>query len=682
MSVVEASLAQLRAELDAGRTSSVRLVAEYLERIAAYSHHGQQLNAVPVLDPGAFAAARAADERRARGEVLSVLDGIPYTVKDSYRVAGLPVSAGSPAFEDVIAGEDAFSVARLRAAGAVCLGMTTMPPMANGGMQRGLHGRAESPYNPAYLTSAWASGSSNGSGTATGASLAAFGLGEETWSSGRAPANNNSLCAYTPSWGVISMRGNWPLVPTMDVVVPHTRSMADLLAVLDVLVADDPQPRGDFWRVQQAVQLPPSSEHRPDSYAALAQRPTQLGAVRIGVPRRFLGKPESDGTEPVETRASVIALFEDLADRLRAAGAQVIECDLPALSAYEGEHAFLGEGGGFQGGLEDLGYLPAGYLRTELTDLAAAVLDDFLRSNAAAGGTGPARLADADPDLVFPTPHGQIEDEYGEDFGMGDYVDLARRRTFDLPGEVEGIGEGLRGLDRARRELFDGWLAREGLDALAFPTSADIAPAEADQEPAAHAIAWRNGTWVANGNLLWRHLGIPTVTVPMGLAGDIGMPFGVTLAGPGGGDVELLRLACAVESAAQGRVAPRSVPALPDGVCALSAPVASATQSGATAPRAGLGLSMSAEPGADGTVTVTVSGALPEGSTVEALVASVDGVPAEVDADGDGRFVARAVVPAEQRFHSQWRPRYGHLAVVLVATGTGDVGDWALHGGC
>ncbi|MCQ3823109.1 hypothetical protein JEG40_12180, partial [Streptococcus agalactiae] len=81
-------------------------------------------------------------------------------------------------------------------------------------------------------------------------SFAAFGLAEETWSSGRGPASNNGLCAYTPSRGVISVRGNWPLTPTMDVVVPYARTMADLLEVLDVVVADDPDPRGDLWRLQ------------------------------------------------------------------------------------------------------------------------------------------------------------------------------------------------------------------------------------------------------------------------------------------------------------------------------------------------------------------------------------------------------------------------------------------------
>src|SRR6478752_8923102 len=224
------------------------------------SVYDPSLNAVVVTNPAARADAAASDARRAAGTVLGRLDGIPYTAKDSYLARGLTAAAGSPAFEHLVAQRDCFVVERLRAAGAVLIGLTNMPPMANGGMQRGVYGRAESPYNADYLTSCFGSGSSNGSGTATGASFAAFGLGEETWSSGRAPATNNALCAYTPSRGVISVRGNWPLVPTMDVVVPHTRTMADMFEVLDVIVADDPNTRGDFWRSQPWIALPRPSE--------------------------------------------------------------------------------------------------------------------------------------------------------------------------------------------------------------------------------------------------------------------------------------------------------------------------------------------------------------------------------------------------------------------------------------
>ncbi|MET3923632.1 Asp-tRNA(Asn)/Glu-tRNA(Gln) amidotransferase A subunit family amidase [Arthrobacter sp. UYEF20] len=280
--VVEATIAELRAALESSRVTSQELVRLYLDRIAAYDRTGICLNALVVMNPDALSEARASDQRRARGAVSGPLDGIPYTAKDSFQIRGLTVAAGSPAFEHLVARRDAFTIERLRAAGAVLIGLTNMPPMANGGMQRGVYGRAESPYNADCLTAAFGSGSSNGSGTATAASFAAFGLGEETWSSGRAPASNNALCAYTPSRGIISVRGNWPLVPTMDVVVPHTRTMADLLEVLDVVVADDTEARGDFWRVQPWIEIPAASSVRPDSYRTLALTgPSHLGMVGL-----------------------------------------------------------------------------------------------------------------------------------------------------------------------------------------------------------------------------------------------------------------------------------------------------------------------------------------------------------------------------------------------------------------
>ena len=213
--VTEVSIAELRAALEAGRTTAVELVEAYLARIDAYdgADTTTQLNAVVVRNPDALKEAEASDARRARGEPLSPLDGIPYTAKDSYLVKGLTAASGSPAFKDLVAQRDAFTVERLRAAGAICLGKTNMPPMANGGMQRGVYGRAESPYNANYLTAPFASGSSNGAGTATAASFSAFGLAEETWSSGRGPASNNGLCAYTPSRGDL---GAWQLAADPD----------------------------------------------------------------------------------------------------------------------------------------------------------------------------------------------------------------------------------------------------------------------------------------------------------------------------------------------------------------------------------------------------------------------------------------------------------------------------------
>ena len=175
--VFEAGIADIRSALEDGRVTSVQLVQAYLSRIAAYDRNGPMLNSIVVFNDDALAEARASDGRRSRGELLGPLDGIPYTAKDSYLAKGLTAASGSHAFANLIAQKDAFAIERLRAIGAILIGLTNMPPMANGGMQRGLYGRAESPYSPDYLTSAFGSGSSNGSGTATAASFAAFGLG-------------------------------------------------------------------------------------------------------------------------------------------------------------------------------------------------------------------------------------------------------------------------------------------------------------------------------------------------------------------------------------------------------------------------------------------------------------------------------------------------------------------------
>ncbi|EOH4914784.1 amidase [Pseudomonas aeruginosa] len=563
--VTEVSIAELRDALESGRTTAVELVQAYLARIDAYDAPGTPtaLNAVVVRNPDALAEAQASDARRARGETLGPLDGIPYTAKDSYLVKGLTAASGSPAFKDLVAQRDAFTVERLRAAGAICLGKTNMPPMANGGMQRGVYGRAESPYNAAYLTAPFASGSSNGAGTATAASFAAFGLAEETWSSGRGPASNNGLCAYTPSRGVISVRGNWPLTPTMDVVVPYARSMADLLEILDVVVADDPDTRGDLWRMQPWVPIPKASEVRPASYPALAAGAEALAGKRFGVPRMFInadpdaGTSESPGIggptgQRIHTRPSVIALWEQARKALEAAGAEVIEVDFPLVSNCEGDRP--GAPTVFNRGL-----VSKEFLHDELWELSAWGFDDFLHAN---GDPKLNRLADVDGPQIFPHDPGTLPNREGDlAAGMDEYVRMAERGI--KPWErIATLPDGLRGLEETRRIDLEEWMRRLRLDAVLFPTVADVGPADADVNPASADIAWSNGVWVANGNLAIRHLGVPTVTVPMGVMADIGMPVGLTFAGRAYDDSALLRFAAAFESTGSRRIVPPRTPPL------------------------------------------------------------------------------------------------------------------------
>ncbi|MFA7895697.1 amidase [Pseudomonas putida] len=563
--VTEVSIAELRSALESGRTTAVELVKAYLARIEAYDGAGTEtaLNAVVVRNPDALAEARASDARRARGEVLGPLDGIPYTAKDSYLVKGLTAASGSPAFKHLIAQRDAFTIERLRGAGAICLGKTNMPPMANGGMQRGVYGRAESPYNAAYLTAPFASGSSNGAGTATAASFSAFGLAEETWSSGRGPASNNGLCAYTPSRGIISVRGNWPLTPTMDVVVPFARTMHDLLEILDVVVADDPDTRGDLWRLQPWISIPKPSQVRPTSYLDLAAGTAALQGKRFGVPRMYINADEQAGTsekpgiggptgQRIQTRASVMTLWQQARQALEKAGAQVVEVDFPLVSNCEGDRPGAPT-------VYNRGIVSKAFLHDELWELSGWAFDDFLRAN---DDPNLNRLADVDGPQIFPHDPGTLpnrEDDLAA--GMDEYVTMAKRglKTWD---QIETLPDGLRGLEQTRKIDLEDWMQALGLDAVLFPTVADVGPADADVNPASADIAWSNGVWVANGNLAIRHLGVPTVTVPMGVMSDIGMPVGLTFAGRAYSDTALLSFAAAFEATGSRRVIPLRTPAL------------------------------------------------------------------------------------------------------------------------
>jgi amidase len=571
--VVEKTVAQLRSALEADEVTSLGLVEAYLARIKTYDHEGIRLNSVVVINPQVRAEAEASDRRRAAGMCRGPLEGIPFTAKNSFMVKGMTVANGSPAFENLVAAHDAFSIKVLRDVGCVFLGHTNMPPMANGGMQRGLYGRAESPYNADYLTSAWASGSSNGSGTATAASFAAFGLGEETWSSGRAPASCNALCAYTPSRGLISTRGNWPLIPTMDVVVPHTRTMADMYEVLDALIVNDPDQSGDFWRMQSWVRLPDPQQVRPESLLNEYQRvrttaggSRPLAGVRLAVPRMYIGEDPQQGTGTgigkflgarIEPRPSMLDLWRAARADLVAAGAEVIDTDFPVVTNYESDRP--GASSIFNRGL-----VPEGFLDFELWELSMWGWDTFLSINAQLGLS---RLVDVDGARIFPRhPDDTLEQLTTDlDVDLAEYVVRARRDGIVDPfrgPQAQLLRRGLEALEATRRIDFEEWMRVLAVDAVIMPTLVDIAPSDADKNAKSAEIAWRNGVWVATGNLALRHFGIPTVTVPMGTASDIKMPFGLTFAGAAYSDVAILSLATIFEALRPRRTAPPRTPEL------------------------------------------------------------------------------------------------------------------------
>ena len=262
--VTEAGIGDLRGALESGRVTAVQLVEAYLRRIEAYDRSGPTLNSIVVFNDDALAEAADSDRRRSRAELLGPLDGIPYTAKDSYLAKGLTAAAGSYAFADLVAQKDAFAIEQLRRGRAILIGLTNMPAMANGGMQRGLYGRAESPYNEKSFSPP-RSGRVRPTVRAQRPRPASRPSGWGDPGPVVVPGDQQRVVRVHPSRGVISVRGNWPLVPTMDVVVPHTRTMADMAEVLDVIVADDADTRGDLWRSQPWIAIPAASKVRPGS---------------------------------------------------------------------------------------------------------------------------------------------------------------------------------------------------------------------------------------------------------------------------------------------------------------------------------------------------------------------------------------------------------------------------------
>ena len=552
--IVEASITDHRDALNSGVVTALDLTIAYILRIAHCDvTHG--LNAFTLINPDVLAEAKASDEHRCHHHhhPPRALEGIPYTLKDSYKYAGLTVTNGSPALQGLMSNEDSDIAGKLRAAGAVLLGKTNMPPMACGGMQRGLYGRAESPYNSAYLAGAFSSGSSNGAAAATAASLGVFAMGSETVSSGRSPASNNGLVVYTPSKGVLGCRGLWPLYVTCDVPTPMARSVGDLVEVVRVIQEEEGQGsvEGDFWRGQRIVELPLPKE----TLKLEALKVGALNGTRVGVPKMYVGGEDSNPQAKKTTvNSDVVKLWEKARADLEALGAEVILTDFPLVTNYEDE-MICGETNNIIGA-------PENWSSAERAMVIAKSWDDFLRAN---NDKKIKTLNDVDTEMFFPKPDGYIPDTFLEVKNLIDYdalPALAEKYKDTSVFELPGMRQAVKALEAQRKRDFEDWLDAEKLDLVVFPAQGDVGKSdlEFNLDSAEHALA--NGVKYSNGNRAIRHLGVPTVSVPMGIMEQTGMPMNLTFAGKAYDDDKVLTWVYAYEQGSQKRVAPTTTPVL------------------------------------------------------------------------------------------------------------------------
>ncbi|HEX9215206.1 MAG TPA: indoleacetamide hydrolase [Bradyrhizobium sp.] len=290
------TLTQAAADLRAGKVTSTALTTEALARARA----NPDLNAFVTLDEaGALKAATAFD---AEGSMDKPLGGIPIVIKDNIEVAGLPCSAGTPALKDYVPQADAPVVAKLRAAGAVIIGKTSMHELAFGisGYNTAFKTGAEFGVRNAYDRSLIAGGSSSGTGAAIGARIVAGGLGTDTGGSVRVPAALNGCASLRPTVGRYPQTGIAPISHTRDTAGPMAATMADV-ALLDRVIAGG------------------------DEVA-----PADLKQVRIGVVKTMLTNLDAD-TE---------AAFHAAIAKVKAQGVTVVEIEMPQLAGLNGQVSF------------------------------------------------------------------------------------------------------------------------------------------------------------------------------------------------------------------------------------------------------------------------------------------------------------------------------------------------------
>ena len=233
-----APVTQLAAWVASGALTSLRLTRVYLDRIAALN---PRLHCFAAVTPEiALAEAEAADALTRAGVNLGLLHGVPYGLKDVFDTRGVVTGWGAEPFRDRVPDRDATIVRRLRAAGAVLLGKTTVGALAYSHTWYG--GVTRNPWN----LNEGASGSSAGSASATAAGLCAFSIGTETLGSITSPSQRCGTTGLRPTFGRVSRAGGMSLCQSLDKVGPICRSVEDTAIVLAAVNGGDLADRGSI----------------------------------------------------------------------------------------------------------------------------------------------------------------------------------------------------------------------------------------------------------------------------------------------------------------------------------------------------------------------------------------------------------------------------------------------------
>ncbi len=496
------TVADVQHGLAQGRFTCEALTQAHLDRIARFN---PRYNALIFHNPDALADARAIDRRRAAGEALPPLAGVPVVIKDPMDMVGFPTTGGwSQLYSgrggtDLMPLTDSPVVARMRAAGAILLGKTNVPVLSASGTHanNSWAGATVNAAAPGHAPGA----SSAGTATAVAAAMCVLGLAEETGGSIQNPASAQALVGIKPTFALVPNAGVLPLSSQRDVVGPIARCVRDAALGLDVLAGftmEDPKTAASVGRMPR------------DGYAA-GLTGTSLRGARLGLyGPGWRDGPLSDETGSLYRRAQdeITARGASLvADPFQGTGFAAIALGRPPGSRYNSR------------GLESLPYDMEHYLRRHGPAAALRSFADFAGATAA-------------------------EDPFAAG-GVLNY--LPALPGFDACRANPTSPPDMSGFIRVRESylaLFNAVMEEHGLDALAFPQMR--APL-----PPLHGEGTIQATTVSEINVA----GLPGVVVPAGYHAD-GTPFCLIFVGRQWSEARLLALAYDYEQSTQHRRAP------------------------------------------------------------------------------------------------------------------------------
>ena len=502
INLVELTVEQAQAAFASGAITSEALTQAFLDRIAEHNPH---YNAIIFLNPDALADAREIDRRRAAGEALGPLAGVPVVVKDAMDMVGFPTTGGWSLLHsktggvDLMPGTDSPVVARMRAAGCVILGKTNIPVLSHTGSH------ANDSWAGPTLNAAGREflpgGSSAGTATAVAASMAVLGLAEETGGSIQNPASAQALVGIKPSFALVPNAGVMPLSGLRDVVGPIARCVRDAALTLDVLAgytAEDPKTVAGVG-------------HRPKGGYASRLHPEALRGKRIGLyGPGWRNQPLSD---------EAAALYGRAKGELETQGAVLVEDPFQGSGFADLRVPTVPPGEFDARGLESVPYDMQKYLERLGPDAALRSFAEFAAATAKEDAFGPSGVLSFAPNL--PQFAACLADP-ARPPDMSDFI----------------------AAKEAYLEIFDAVFAEARLDALAFPQMRAALPP-------LHGTDTIHETTVGEINIA----GLPGVTVPAGYYAS-GAPFNLIFVGRMWSEADLLGFAYAYECAKRHRRAP------------------------------------------------------------------------------------------------------------------------------